>query len=94
MLEFSVHAEGRARLVGRMDAAECRRVRAAFAEVRGPLSVDCSGLDYISSAGLALLVETHQRLAAAGHDLRLTGVVPRVRDVFTYAGLDQLIELG
>ena len=50
-------------------------------------------LDYISSAGLSVLLHTQQRLAASGHGLRLAGMNPHVRLVFEYAGLDSVFPI-
>jgi len=61
--------------------------------MNGPLRLDCSELDYISSAGLGVLIELHKRLVAAGQTLTLANLVPRVRNVFMYAGLDRLLNI-
>ena len=41
----------------------------------------------------AALIETHKRLHGAGHELKLIGLKPRVRNVFAYAGLDRLLDI-
>jgi anti-sigma B factor antagonist len=48
---------------------------------------------YISSAGLGVLLKTHKRLLASSGKLRLTGVGPHLKDIFTYSGFDQLFEI-
>jgi anti-sigma B factor antagonist len=83
----------RIQLAGRLDAAEADHVDRALKAVTGPVLLDCAELDYISSAGLGVLIEAHKRLAAAGHALTLTNLVPRVRNVFGYAGLDRLLKI-
>lgn len=93
MLEIRTPAEGHVQLVGRLDAAEADRVDQALKALTGPLLLDCAELDYISSAGLGVLIEAHKRLAAAGHALTLSNLVPRVRNVFGYAGLDRLLKI-
>ena len=93
MLEIRTASEGRVQLVGRFDAAEAERVDRALKSMTGPVFVDCAELDYISSAGLGVLIEAHKRLAAAGHALTLANLVPRVRNVFGYAGLDRLLKI-
>jgi anti-sigma B factor antagonist len=92
MLEIRTPSEGRVALVGRLDAAESERVDQALKGLSGPLVLDCSELDYISSAGLGILIEAHKRLQTAG-GLTLTNLVPRVRNVFAYAGLDRLLHI-
>ena len=93
MLEIRNAPEGRVQLVGRFDAAEADRVDRALRAMTGPLTLDCSELDYISSAGLGVIIEAHKRLAAAGHILTLSNLVPRVRNIFAYAGLDRLLKI-
>ena len=91
MFEIRTASPGQVSLVGRLDAAESDRALQVFRGLEGPLVVDCSALDYVSSAGIAVLMDTYKRLATAGHSLRLVNLTPRVRNVFTYAGLDKLL---
>jgi anti-sigma B factor antagonist len=93
MFEVRVVSEGLARLTGRLDAAETDKARRALDALAGPLVLDCSELDYVSSAGIGLLVETYKRLHTAGQTLRLVHLLPRVRNVFAYAGLDRILTL-
>ena len=57
------------------------------------MTLDCSELEYISSAGLGVLLKTQKRLLATGGKLRLVGLKPHLRDIFTYSGFDQLFEI-
>jgi anti-sigma B factor antagonist len=95
MFEAEPQADGSVRLVGRLDAAQAPRAQAALDAVGGgaPLVLDCSGLDYIASAGLGVLLKTQKRLMAAGGGLRLVGVRSHIRDIFVYSGFDQLFEI-
>jgi anti-anti-sigma factor len=86
--------DGRVRVAGRLDAAQASQAQAVLDGLSGaPLVLDCSGLDYISSAGLGVLLKTQKRLMATGGRLRLEGVRPHIRDILTYSGFDQLFEL-
>ena len=92
MFDILVQGGGQVRVQGRLDAAESDRALQVFRGLAaGPLVVDCAGLDYISSAGIAVLMDTYKRLTGAGHALQLVNLTPRVRNVFTYAGLDRLL---
>lgn len=93
MFEIRTAGDGLLQLVGRLDAAEAERADRELRALGGPLRLDCSQLDYISSAGLGVLIELHKRLATGGHTLTLTNLVPRVRNVFAYAGLDRLLKI-
>jgi len=86
--------QGHLRLVGRFDAAQADRARAAFGAVQGSITADCSELDYISSLGIGILLETHKRLQDKGQAFRLVNVHPKVRTILTYAGLDKVLTLG
>jgi anti-sigma B factor antagonist len=59
--------------------------------LRGRL--DLAALEYISSAGLGVLLKTQKRLMATGGKVRLAGVGAHLRDIFVYSGFDQLFEI-
>ncbi|HYY60797.1 MAG TPA: STAS domain-containing protein [Burkholderiales bacterium] len=80
-------------IVGRFDAAQCETVQAYLDKLQGTVTLDCRALDYISSAGLGVLLKTQKRLMAAGGKLRLTGVSRHLRDIFVYSGFDQIFEI-
>jgi anti-anti-sigma factor len=80
-------------ITGRLDAAQCGSAQAALDKVDGVVTLDCNGLEYISSAGLGVLLKTQKRLLAGAGKLRLTGVNRHLRDVFMYSGFDQIIDI-
>lgn len=91
MFDIRVEASGQVTVTGRLDAAESDRALAVFRGLSGPVTVDCTGLDYISSAGIAVIMDTYKRLSGGGHALRLVNLTPRVKNVFKYAGLDGML---
>jgi anti-sigma B factor antagonist len=93
MLTIDSGPDGSLRLVGRFDASQVAPAQAAFDRVAGTVRVDCAGLEYISSAGLGVLLKTQKRLAGAGGKLRLTSVSRHIRDIFVYSGFDQIFEI-
>lgn len=93
MLELHVEAGGLVRVQGRLDAAESDRALATLEKLAGPLTLDCGQLEYISSAGISVIMQTWKRLNGQGSSLRLTGMTPRVRNVFAYAGLDKVLDI-
>ena len=93
MLTIDTKEAGLVVMAGRLDAAECGRAQAALDAVHGTVTLDCTGLDYISSAGLGVLLKTQKRLLATAGKLRLTGVSRHLRDIFMYSGFDQIIEI-
>lgn len=93
MFEITVEDEGRVRLAGRLDAAQADRAKATLDTVKQSLDLDLSELDYVSSAGLVVIVMTFKRLRDSGLHFRLINMKPRIRTVFVYAGLDQVFPL-
>ena len=53
--------------------------------------VDCRGVDYISSAGLRVLLGTVKGLTAAGGSLRISGLNDTVREVFEISGFSTIL---
>ena len=62
-------------------------------KVEGKVTLDCSKLEYISSAGLGVLLKTQKRLLAGAGKLRRSGVNAHLRDIFVYSGFDQIFEI-
>lgn len=93
MLELKVQEGGVVRLIGRLDAAEAGWAQKVLDPVPGPVTLDCEALDYISSAGISVILMTQRRLLAAGSTLKIVGLNPRVRSVFTLASLDKVFDI-
>jgi anti-sigma B factor antagonist len=93
MLAIEHGAEGVVLVSGRLDAAQSPAADAFLSGVRGTVTLDCRQLDYVSSAGLAVLLKTQKRLLASGGKLRLAGVNPHLRDILNYSGFDQIFEI-
>ena len=55
--------------------------------------IDLSGVRYIDSSGLALFIETLQRIMAYGGTLGLFGLNESVRNIFEIARLDQVFQI-
>jgi anti-sigma B factor antagonist len=93
MLAINHGAPGVVVISGRLDAVQSPTAQAFLDEVEGTVTLDCSGLEYISSAGLGVLLKTQKRLLASGGKLRLSGVNRHLQDIFGYSGFDQLFEI-
>jgi len=93
VLELRVEEGGVVRVQGRLDAAESDAALATLEKLSGPMTLDCTQLEYISSAGISVIMQTWKRLHAQGSTLRMTGMTPRVRNVFAYAGLDKVLDI-
>ena len=78
---------------GRLDAAQSAAAQAFLDQVQGKVTLDCSGLEYISSAGLGVLLKTQKRLVKEGGKLRLVGASRHLCDIFQFSGLDKVFEI-
>lgn len=78
---------------GRLDAAHAPTAQMFLDKISGQCVVDLGELEYISSAGLGVLLRTHKRMMADGQGLRLVNVNSHVNDIFSYSGFDKLFDI-
>jgi anti-sigma B factor antagonist len=93
MLAIEYGPAGNVVVSGRLDAAQAGAAQAFLDKVEGTVTLDCAALEYISSAGLGVLLKTQKRLLTSGGKLRLIGVSRHLQDIFGYSGFDQLFEI-
>jgi anti-anti-sigma factor len=93
MLQIDFGADGAVLISGRLDAAQCATAQAFLDRVAGAVVLDCSQLEYVSSAGLGVFLKTQKRLKAAGGKMKLVGVNRHLQDIFRYSGFDQIFEI-
>ncbi len=80
-------------LSGRFDASQVDKAKAIFDTVTRSSTVNFKNLEYISSAGLGVLLATQKRLNDAGQKLKLSNLNGHVKDIFYYAGFDKIFEI-
>ena len=90
MFDIEVSDTGEVRLSGRLDSSQVDRARESLGAVQVSATVDFKNLDYISSAGLGLLLGTQKRLREAGKELKLVNLNSHIREIFRIAGFDQI----
>ena len=93
MLAIDFSADGIVVINGRLDAVQCPVAQSFLDKVDGAVTLDCAGLEYVSSAGLGALLKTQKRLKASSGKLRLVGVNRHLQDIFQYSGFDQIFEI-
>lgn len=93
MLVIDDGPDGTLLVTGRLDAAQAPAAQARLDLVTGSVTLDLAGLEYISSAGLGVLLKTQKRLLSDGGGIRLTGLRPGLRDIFVYSGFDQIFRI-
>ncbi len=93
MLKIDLGPNGEILLSGRFDASRVDYARGIFNTITSSSVVDFQNLEYISSAGLGVLLATQKRLAETGQSLKLINMNKHIRDVFQYAGFDTVFQI-
>jgi anti-sigma B factor antagonist len=93
MLDIRVGENGEIVLSGRFDASQAVKAETFMAALTESRVVDLAELQYVSSAGLGVLLATQKRLMGTGHALRLVNVRGHVREVLHYSGFEQIFEI-
>jgi anti-anti-sigma factor len=93
MFDIGLNQEGQVAVSGRLDAAQAPRAQEFLDRLEDHCVIDMSHLEYISSAGLGVLLRTHKRLMGKGSGVRLVNVSPHINDIFTYSGFDRLFAI-
>jgi len=77
--------------VGEIDLATRDLLRSALEASHGDVVVDLSGVSFLDSEGIAVLIAQRKRLIASGGSLQLRDAQPAMRKVLEIAGLETLI---
>lgn len=80
-LDTPKHMELQRKLLGIIESGEINIV------------VDCSGLTYISSSGLRILLVVLKKIANAGGTLRLAGLRDNIREILVIAGFTSIFSI-
>ena len=79
--DYSSSAEFNSRMTEALDAAST-------------ITLDCSELEYIDSAGIGLLVLSHKKAQARQLKLVITNLKPAPKEILQLANLQRIIELS
>ena len=83
------------RTAGRLDTNTAPDLEQALQKVTASeVVLDCSALEYVSSAGLRVILATHKRMAGEGKTLTLQGVRPEVRSLLDMTGFSRILHLA
>ncbi len=85
--------DGEVRLGGIFDASQVPTAEPVFDAIEGSTVINFADLEYISSAGLSVLLMTQKRLADVSGSLKLVNLSSHINDVFRYAGFDLIFEI-
>ena len=93
MFEIELADDGSVTVEGRLDAAQAVKAQTFLDKVDGQCVLDLTKLQYISSAGLGVLLKTHKRLMGSGSGIKLINVSHHTHDIFRYSGFDKIFEI-
>jgi anti-sigma B factor antagonist len=93
MLDIQVSETKEIFLKGRFDASQVDTAREVFEKIATTTPVNFQELEYISSAGLGVLLSTQKRLKGKGHELVLRQMNKHIREIFSYAGFDMIFKI-
>ena len=94
MIEITEGPNRELMLSGRFDASQTAKARNVFMSLSEGKIVDFAKLDYISSAGLGILLAAQKRLSERGESLKLINVNSHIRDVFHFSGFDTIFDIA
>ena len=81
-------------LSGRIDSSNSDEVKEAFisgiGDAKGPVVIDASDLEYISSAGLRILLQLRKKHS----DISITDVAPDVYEILDVTGFTQMMNVS
>ncbi len=93
MFDIRINDQGDVILSGRLDAAQTEKASEVLNKITKSAMVDFKDLQYISSAGLGVLLATQKRLSQSGNRLKLINLSSHIRDVFHFARFDMIFEI-
>ena len=93
MFDIAYGSDGEILCSGRLDAAQCDKALSFLDQIEASKTLDFSALEYISSAGLGILLKTQKRLAESGAALSIVNVNKHIFDVFRYSGFNAIFDI-
>lgn len=85
-------------MIGSLDTMAANQIDAQVKEIEAnakyPIIIDCTQLDYISSAGLRLLLRIRKAAGAVGQKVTLHGVNNNVMEVLSVTHFDKMFVIG
>lgn len=85
------------RLDGSLDAYSFPRLEQTLSQLQGGerhrVVLDCSGLEYVSSAALGALIGFARRAREKGGDLKLACLSPKIYNIVELLGFNKILEV-
>jgi anti-sigma B factor antagonist len=84
-------------LDGRLDTTTASDAEASLLSLLGAgrqkIVINARNLEYISSAGLRVLLAAKKKLGSGSGDIRLAAMSPQIRNIFAITGFDRIFLL-
>jgi len=80
-------------LAGKFDASKAQETEDVLNNITNTITVDMSGLKYICSAGIGILVKNLTRLKSSGHNLYLSNLNSHIDKLFRLSKLDTVFKI-
>ena len=83
-------------IAGRLDTVtspELEKAVTPLIEVGGTVIFNCEKMEYISSAGLRVVLSTHKQCAASGGRFIVRNLTSEVKSVFDMTGFSRLLTI-
>ena len=80
-------------LSGSFDASKAEEVKKVFDTVENSINVDMSGLEFICSAGIGLMVMAYRKLKEKGEEIFLVNLNEHINKVFKLSLLDKVFKI-
>ena len=93
MFDIKRTTEGNIIFTGRLDASKSDHARTFLSSISNSCTLDFSDLDYISSAGLSVLLAAQKRLNESGHSIKIINLNTHIENIFRVAGFDFVFDL-
>jgi len=81
-------------VTGELDMATAPALESCLKPLDGAVTLDCSGLTFMDSRGISLLVQTHLRLEEGGGRLTIAALPSSCRRVLEVMNLDEVLHLA
>ena len=82
-------------VIGRVDTTTAPELESGLKlEGNETLTLDLSGVPYMSSAGLRCLLAAQKTLMAGGGAMTIVGIQPAVKEVLDITGMSGILTLG
>ena len=80
-------------LSGTFDTSKAEKVKEVLENVENSITVDMSGLDFICSAGVGIMVMTYRKLKEKGEDIYLINLNEHIKKVYKVSLLDKVFNI-